>query len=310
MPRASPGQDYGSANVNQFNPSLPPASHNQFASGSNITQKSPSPSNPLDWSSLNAFDPTRLNLLDEVPQSTATDGAMQIDFGFGAGLSSDAPYTSIASNPMFMSFASSFDPSPSASTDNGSSNPNLSGNSPFNFDLSSLTAWPPAQANGQENLDDLFQGYLSPANNFGFASPPSNDSPVLHTTKPSGPLHITSSKSSPSSSSTDAIFTPRESAATPDSDADGQVHDTTRCPKTKSELARRIAEQGQSAFTSGIQKSQDNVLGSIITCQGSVSFPKTQRRPENVEALAAWRSITSNPKFKVRISSRACEKDL
>ncbi|KAH6917666.1 hypothetical protein BKA70DRAFT_1252839 [Coprinopsis sp. MPI-PUGE-AT-0042] len=309
MPRGSPGQDYGSANVNQFNPNIPPGSSNQFASGSNLGQKSPSPSNPLDWSSLNAFDPTRLNLLEDLPQSTATDGAMQIDFGFGAttGLSSDAPYTSIASNPMFMSFASSFDPSPPATTDNGSSNTNLGGNSPFNFDMSSLTAWPPAQSNGQENLDDLFSSYLPPSNNFGsFIPSPSNSSPVVHTIKPSGPLHITSSTSSPSSSSTDAIFTPREAAATPDSDADGVVHDPATCPRTKGELAKRIAEEGQSPFTANIQKTQDNILGSIITCTGSVSFPKTQRRPENVEALTAWRSITSNPKFKDTDISELC----
>ena len=301
MPRSSPAQDYGSANITQFNPSLPTDS-NPFG------EKSPSPSNPLDWSSMNAFDPSRLNLLEELPQSTATDGAMQIDFGFGAntGLASNAPYTAIASNPMFMSFASSFDPSPPASTDNGSSN--LGASSPFNFDLSSLTAWPPASSSGQENLDDLFQGYLSsPPTNLGsYMSSSSNSSPVVHTAQPSGPMQLSSSASSPSSSSTDAIFTPH-SAATPESDADGLVHhDPAKCPKTKGELAKRIAEAGQSPFTANIQKSQDSILGSMITCTGSVSFPKTQRRPENVPVLTAWKNITSNPKFKDTDISELC----
>ena len=297
MPRGSPAQDYASANINQFNPNIPPVS-------GNFSEKSPSDLNPLDWSSLSAFDPSRLNLLEEMPQSTATDGAMQIDFGFGAttGLASNAPYTSIAANPMFMSFASSFDPSPPA-TDNGGGS-SLGAGSPFNFDMNSLTAWPPAVSTGQENLDDLFQGYLSPQNSF--IPSPSNASPVVHTAQPPAQMHQSSSASSPSSSTTDAIFTPH-SAATPESDADAFAnHDPTKCPKTKGELAKRIAEAGQSPFTAGIQKSQDSTMGSMITCTGSVSFPKTQRRPENVPVLTAWKTITSNPKFKDTDISELC----
>ena len=36
----------------------------------------------------------------------------------------------------------------------------------------------------------------------------------------------------------------------------------------------------------------------FVMCRGS-SFPKTQQSDKNVEVLTAWRTITSNPQFKV-----------
>ena len=36
-----------------------------------------------------------------------------------------------------------------------------------------------------------------------------------------------------------------------------------------------------------------------VMCRGS-SFPKTEKSDKNIEVLSAWRTITSNPKFKVR----------
>ena len=37
----------------------------------------------------------------------------------------------------------------------------------------------------------------------------------------------------------------------------------------------------------------------MVMCRGS-SFPKTEKSDKNIEVLSAWRTITSNPKFKVR----------
>lgn len=281
-----------------------------FASGST----SPKGINPLDWSSLNTFDPTRLNLLDEMPQSTATDGAMQMDFGFGSpntGLASNAPYTSIASNPTFMSFASSFDhPSVSLTGDS----PDMSGlgtssTAPFNFDMSSLSPWPPASttnANDGPSIEELLQGYMNPSSAFSFLPVQSSMSPLSHHSNPTpNPIHPASSGSSPSSCSTDPIFTPRE-AATPDSDVCGR--DAIQCPKSKSELAKRIEEAGDSPFASptGVKKCQDELLGTMISCSGSITFPKTQKSDQNVELLSAWRSITQNPSFKDTDISDLC----
>ncbi|KAJ2931171.1 hypothetical protein H1R20_g5926, partial [Candolleomyces eurysporus] len=236
--------------------------------------------NPLDWSSLTTFDPSRLNLLDDITpsQTTATDSAMQLDFGFGqTGLASNTPYTTLTSNPMFMSFASSFDAT-SPPIDN-SPNLSTSTNQQFDFhDLNSLTAWP-SPPNGQDgSFDDLLQGYLGANNNNGltsFLTSPASASPAAHHVSPSG-VRTASSSSSPSSSSTDPLFTPKDSA-TPESDG-GHRHD--ECPKTRAELAKRIEESGPSPFAPScnpVRKSSDGVLA-MISCDGATSFPKTQKK--------------------------------
>lgn len=273
--------------------------------------------NPLDWSSLTTFDPAMLNLLDDsVPQPTATEGAMQMDFGFGAntGLASNAPYTTIASNPMFMSFASTFDslspdPSSSSSPSNGFNNSTNNNGMGFNFDMNSLTTWPTPSTSQDAVLDDLFAGYLTSTGAMDMSmlsQSPSSISPVAHHVTPPGvnsrpsPLgSISSSSSSPSMPGSSSIFTtPRDS---PQSDgSSGSVHhgDGSGCPKTKKELEQRVAAEGASPFApAGLKKSSDSVLGTMITCAGS-SFPKTAKSDKNIEVLSAWRSIRADPKFK------------
>ncbi|EAU93322.2 hypothetical protein CC1G_08635 [Coprinopsis cinerea okayama7 len=310
MPRSTTDNSFPGTDMSAFNSGLASGSNGSFAAAS--SSKSPRHTNPLEWSSSSTFDPTRLNLLDDLPQPTATQGAMQLDFGFGnTGLASNAPYTSIAANPMFMSFASSFDSStPSASTNSDSPNHSMNGgstNSAFNFDFNSLTPWP-TQTNNQENsLDDLLSNYMNNSNSYGnsYLTSPASVSPVAHHPKPAGLSCSTSSTSSPSSSSTDPLFTPKD-MATPESDRDGAHHDTTKCPKNRSEVAKRVEEAGESPFAPSVQKCQDALFGTMISCSGSVSFPKTQKSDQNVEVLTAWRSITSNPKFKDTDISDLC----
>ncbi|TFK19903.1 hypothetical protein FA15DRAFT_626213 [Coprinopsis marcescibilis] len=295
MPRDAGSQAFSPGMGFPPNGNVASGSRSSFSAPS--VSKSPEPSNPLDWSSLHTFDPTKLNLLDEAPQTTATEGAMQLDFGFGnTGLASNAPYTSIASNPMFMSFASSFDSSTPISAADSPILSTLGGNgsstapSPFNFDMNSLTPWTGSLNSGNQDnsLDDLFQGY-----NTAFLTSPAGISPVTHHAQPS--LHST--LSSPSSTTTDPLFTPKD-AGTPETDS--EYHDVTKCPKTKADIQKKIDEAGLSPFASGpgVQKCQDSLIGTMISCSGSVSFPKTQRSEKNVEVLTAWRSITSNPQFK------------
>lgn len=269
--------------------------------------KTPNSSNPLDWSSLTTFDPARLNLLDDLqqqPQSTATDSAMNLDFGFGpSGLASNTPFTTLASNPMFMSFASTFD-SPSTSDSPVVPTPNHQSQA-FNFDMAPLTSWPPAP-NGQETmLDDLLQGYLTGSSNnldFGF-----NPSPVPMNLTPVGLRASTSS--SPSTSSTDPLYTPKDS---PQRDYEGAgAHGD--CPKTKAELVKRIEDSGPSPFapscSTGVRKATDGILGAMVSCEGGTSLPKTTKNENNIEVLSAWRKITSNPMFnKVRHPGHMCGK--
>jgi AP-1-like factor len=182
--------------------------------------------------------------------------------------------------------------------------------------MSSLTSWP-VQENGQSgSLDDLFQGYgLGNSNNldFSFLTSPASISPVAHHITPAGMAQPLSLSSSPSSSSTDPLYTPKDSP--PHQDFDTVGHDPKECPKTKAELVKCIEKSGPSPFapsctpgTPGVRKSVDGALGAMITCEGNSSFPKTQKNAQNVEVLSAWRSITSNPKFKVRLPGRICEK--
>ncbi|KAF9042066.1 hypothetical protein BJ165DRAFT_1349276 [Panaeolus papilionaceus] len=301
-PASPPSQDHTRIPIST---GLPSASSISSPSGSMASTSSHKYTNPLDWSSLTTFDPSMLNLLDDsLPQTTATESSMHL-FGFGntssnSGLASNAPFTTIASNPMFMSLASTFDSlspqSQSTTADHTSST--------YDFDLNSLSAWPTNNNNSQPSngvssnsgqdpmLDDLFNSYLGALNAANNSSPsvfsqsPASHSPVVHQGTPqSGHGSTLSDKSSPSNgvdSRDFALF--------------AQHND---CPKTKSQCKEAINNTSALACAAPtIRKSHDSVLGNMITCAASGAFPKTQKSDKNIEVLSAWRSITSNPKFK------------
>jgi AP-1-like factor len=249
-----------------------------------VTSELPSPktTNPLDWSSLSTFDPAILNLLDDsVSQPTATEGAMQLDFGFGrnTGLASNTPYTTIASNPKFMSFASTFD-SPSNSSA-PASNSFVSG--PFNFDMTSMSSWSPPPATSQDaQLDDLFSGYLSTMNSSDFSMQSQSsvsESPVSH--------HIATPFTSGTSSSLPSAA--QASRSSPDSSS--SVLDKHPC---RSKMLKELISLGEpSPFATGIPETT-----TTIPCGEDATFPKTTKSEKNIEVLTAWKNITSDPKFK------------
>jgi AP-1-like transcription factor len=304
VPKSASGSSPESAQASTSFASQSPVFASTSRTSATSPRTSPNLSNPLEWSSLTTFDPAVLNLLDDSPQQTATDGAMQMDFGFGSntGLSANTPYTTIASNPMFMSFASTFDTdSPSIST--------ADHNNFSNFDLSGLTSWPTPPSSTQDaSLDDLLAGYMSRGPvDFNFLPPSSiaSESPVAHfanhiNTNAASQSPSFSSTSSPSSSVSDPLFDSHRDSSSSESDVGHEGNFEKSCPKTKGELAKRIEESGPSPFAPKIRKSSDAMLGSMIMCEGTM-FPKTQLSDKNVEVLKAWRSITSNPKFKVRL---------
>ncbi|KAI0641138.1 hypothetical protein C8Q79DRAFT_1003859 [Trametes meyenii] len=255
-------------------------------------QSPPAQTNPYDlnFNSLIPFDPNQLNPAE--------------DFGMDMNVDSTFPltgtYKTIASNPMFTSFA---EPSPSDSP------PLLVNNShpftPGSFD-SFTEHWTPPEAS-QDALEQLFGGsnFLSPNNSLAdfqaiLASSPSSISPVHSTRTPS----LSSSSSSPAGAA--SASSPQTANGSP------SLHHMGECPKTKEQLAKAVAESGQSSFASPaggascdmpfvpvLKKAQDdNGAGPIVMCKGS-SFPRTEKSDKNVEVLTAWRSITSNPQFKV-----------
>ncbi|KII94057.1 hypothetical protein PLICRDRAFT_50045 [Plicaturopsis crispa FD-325 SS-3] len=254
--------------------------------------KSPTPSAPshsMDWNSLTAFDASVLSLLDENPQETATDGAMNMDFPEFSN-TMKTPYTTLASNPMFMSFA---DFSPVGDFSNPSS---ISGSS-------HNTA---ASSSGGSDLDGMFGGdFLGNQGLVDFSaymkSPSSTSalSPISHASARS-PNAGSSSSSSPSAASGSGSSSSSSTQATTPSS-----HDGSKCPSNKEELSQAIVTEGDSPFAPAIKqvpnptlrKKMDQVTGAMVMCEGG-SLPKTVASDKNVEVLSAWRSITSNPRFK------------
>ena len=226
-----------------------------------------------------------LNLLDDsIPQPTATEGAMQLDFGFGqnTGLASNAPYTTIASNPAFMSFASTFD-SPSNSSPPTASNTFLS--SPFNFDINSMPTWssPPTTLQDSQ-LDDLFAGYLNAINSTDFSIPSQSSASVSPISHIAAPFRTGTSQTLSSSLPSAA---PQTSKSSPDGQSPPPEKDSCR----KAAVKELISSGEPSPFT---------LHAADIPCskKGPV-FPKTTKSDKNIEVVEAWNSITSNPKYKV-----------
>jgi len=248
----------------------------------------------MDWTSLTTFDPAVLSLLDDSPQTTATDSAMSMDFGFGStGQSQKSPFTTIAANPMFMSFAD-FD-----STDSGGSDTNSIGS--FNFDM--FTNSPRPDAAKDTGLDELFGGgYFGNQGSIDFnalmmGSPSSSAlSPVAH----QSPATSGSSSSSNSTAVHSENLSPISSAGTSPA-AEDKEHSSKTCPKTKAETAKFIEAFGPSSFVTEPvkQRAGDEVTGKTVSCAGgSSSLPSTDPKPDNLDVLAAWRRVTKDPHFK------------
>lgn len=273
----------------------PPTSSN-FSTVSSPQSRFLAPnSSEFNFGSLIPFDPAVLSALDESP--TATDDAMNLDFGFGKQNS----FNILANDPMYMSFA---DPSPdSASTSSSNTN---------HFDFSNLDSWGRQDSqpntnnnNSMQTLDELFGGnnsFLTPQSGIDFAqllknSPPVPTlSPIVHSTAPSSIANSETAKS--------PINIP-------------DLSNGRGCPTTREQLSERINEAGLSPFvqspptsvtsptaekcetgTQGFLKKSVKEQPPMVMCRGS-SFPKTLQSEKNVEVLSAWRSITSNPQFKV-----------
>lgn len=214
------------------------------ASTSAVLQQQPQPGSQFDvnFGSLIPFDPSSLSMLEE---PTATDGAMSMDYSFNQpdGISS---YKTIASNPMYMSFAEpSFDLSPSSMQTLGQS-PGSSESAPTPMTTFDWNA-PPTNSpptSGIDSLDQLFGGFNSAQSPVDFSvlirSSPSSVSPG-----PNVGLRSNSTSSSNSPASMNSV------SASPVSNTSSNTSygaDSGECPKTKQECQARIAAAGPSPF--------------------------------------------------------------
>ncbi|KAI0040505.1 hypothetical protein FA95DRAFT_865223 [Auriscalpium vulgare] len=285
----SSGSAFGSSSIT---PS-PSATKNATPVSSSLDTPSSFPD--IDFGSLTPFDSSSLTMLDDNGDTT-----MSYDFGYGQFIPSKTPYKTIASNPMFMSFA---DPSPADSPLSTNKSNAPTPGSAFEGTFGQWTGQtprdPPTSSSG--SIDELFGGHM-----FGAQSPvdfsvlmkspaSSSISPVNHATAPS--------TTSPASSSASPPVT-QDSPGSSEHGKDGEG-----CPRTKAEMSQRIAESGSSVFAPSppapstesngaspvFKVSAEN--GPMIMCKGA-SFPPTHKSDSNVEVLSAWRSITSHPQFK------------
>jgi AP-1-like factor len=261
----------------------------------------------FDFGSLIPFDPAVLNALDDTyTSSSASDDVMNLDFGFGKP--NGQTFNVLASDPAYMSFA---EPSPPEST---------SVSTPMNtinpFDFSALDQWSrsgPRSTSGDsmQTFDELFGGssnFLSSSSGIDFAEL-MKKSPSLLTSSPVSRTNLNGNNSG--SPNVNSLLTP-SSTNSPET----PFHkDGDNCPKTKEQLSETISKAGLSSFvvdspgnsTSPTQceqgsipflKKSSNKDAPMVMCRGS-SFPKTEQNDKNIEVLSAWRTITSNPQFKV-----------
>jgi AP-1-like factor len=262
--------------------------------------------NDIDFGSLtSSFDPSSMNLLED------TDAIMSYDFGYGQVVPSKTPYKTIASAPMFMSFADPTAPEINANSNGSTQSPNLSSGNPYDLTFGQWTGQTSSmERNGQStlSLDELFGGHIfsaqSPVNfNVLIKSPatsPIISSPVVHQS-----IHTPSA--GPSSAGSPA-FEPSDGS----SPAAGPSHSPETCPKTRAQMEQHIQAAGSSIFAppppeekeprSQVFKAPAGADGPMVMCQGA-TFPMTEKSDHNIEVLTAWRNITSHPHFKASVSS-------
>ena len=261
----------------------------------------------FDFGSLIPFDPAVLNALDDTYTSpSAPDDVMNLDFGFGKP--NRQTFNILASDPAYMSFAEPSPPdSTSVSTPMNAINP---------FDFSALDQWSrsgPRSSSGDnmQTFDELFGGssnFLPPSSGIDFAELMKKSHPLLA----SSPVSHTNLNGN--SSGTSDVNSPLTSPLT-NSPETPYHKGGDSCPKTKEQLSETISKAGLSSFVvdspgnggSSTQcetgpipflKKSTNKDAPMVMCRGS-SFPKTEQNDKNIEVLSAWRTITSNPQFKV-----------
>lgn len=278
----------------------------------------------IDWASLTTFDPASLNMLDA--DINMMDFSADGSFPDLAG----APYKTLASNPMFMSFAEPFSAPPSRQGSGAWDPMNFSSfgswagapvqQSPAQQQQQQLHAgWPPSRqpSHTQSELESLLSFPGTGGLPMDLASS-STQSPVIHTngqlmSRPqrtssgSSTLPDLSSVAHPFQYAPGSLAGASPGAASmfssmgmPSPDPAAEEANPAKCPRTKADFAARIANELKSPFAPpALPASVGLAPGGLgVSCEGS-AFPKTERSEQNIEVLQAWRQITSDPQFKV-----------
>ena len=264
----------------------------------------------IDFGSLTALDPSStIGLLDD------SDAIMSYDFGSGQFVPSNTPYKTIASAPMFMSFADPIVPETPTSNSLAQS-PGSSSSSPYDLTFGQWTGQTTSQEgnNHPGSIEELFGGHMfasqSPIDfNVLIKSPATSSiSPAVSTLSPVVHQSIHSPTAGPSSNSSPAFES--SNASSPSA-----LHSSSDCPKTRAQMEQHIQAEGSSIFAppppppppqekeprTQAFRAPAGPNGPMIMCQGA-TFPRTEKSEKNIEVLTAWRTITSHPDFKASVS--------
>ena len=275
-----------------------------------------------------------LSVLDEPPDVPMQTDTAPSPFGQYALPQS---YKTIANNPLLMSFV---DESPSTPFNTTPSTNSLD-HFAFNFPPASNSWTSTAQSqspsftqnNGHgdflhpnHSLDELFGGnFMGNQGPLDFSAlvDSTSISPVAHangvkpSSAPQNPMpspSLNSNNSSPSTSTSTShspfswttLSQPSESPPSASETTPGGANTLAGRPVvlSRTDIAKHIAAEGPSPFADlanpSLHKTSDMSAGDVVSCQGS-KFPRTKESPENIEVLKAWRCITQNPHFKVRV---------
>lgn len=260
----------------------------------------------IDFGSLTALDPSStMSLLDD------SDAIMSYDFGSGQFVPSNTPYKTIASAPMFMSFADPIVPETPTSKSLAQS-PGSSSSSPYDVTFGQWTGQTTSQEGNSHagSIEELFGGHMfanqspidfsvlikSPATS-SISTAGSTMSPVTHQS-------IHPSTAGPSSNPSPVFES--SNASSPSA-----LHSASDCPKTRAQMEQHIQAEGSSIFAPPPPQEKEprtqafrapaGADGPMIMCKGA-TFPMTEKSDNNIEVLTAWRTITSYPDFKASVS--------
>lgn len=234
-----------SAFQHQQVPAFYPTPGASTSTGASASIPQSQPSFGVDFASLIPFDPASLNQLDE-----PADTPMNLDYPTN-GMS---PYKTIASNPMYMSFAepTPYDLSPppfmqgqSPPSDPQSTQMDTTHLTPFSWSSPASVGSPPST--DLDSLDHLFGGLNGAQSPVDFSallrSSPSSVSPVSHTgLRPNSASSSASPASSHSLSASSPLSNPSSSTSYQSPLANGE------CPRTREECVKAIAQAGASPF--------------------------------------------------------------
>ena len=262
----------------------------------------------IDFGALTPLDASAMDFLDDA------DAIMSYDFGYGQFVPSKTPYKTIASNPMFMSFAEPSAPDTASISKNSAQS--SSGN-PYDITFGQWTGQTSTlEGNSQAgSLDELFGGHTfgsqSPLNFNVLMKSPATSSITAASSGLSPVIHQSIHTLSTGSSSNNSPAFDQSEGSSPAPGPSSSPH--TGCPKSKAQLEQRIQAEGNSIFApsppqpeekeerSQIFKAPAGVDGPVVMCKDA-TFPRTAKSDKNVEVLTAWRNITTHPHFKASVS--------